>query len=152
MQILLYALGGYMLYKQVAGSSKLADSLTYEVAAVRLNTSGITAFSAPIIVDLVINNPTNETATVQGIQGTVNDKATIIGSYSYAQPFTIPANKAVKLALNCRIENWSVLSTIINIVKSKQVPGLIIKGGINTSFGTISFDYPINDKINLAAK
>lgn len=127
----------YLLYKS---GSDLSDKLTFEPAGLDLKKG---------ILSLRLKNPTENSATVKNVQGSIYSNKIKVGSYFIKQAFTIPSFSAIVIDVKIDLDKVEVFNQITQTLKTGASPKITITGIIGTSFGNIPFDNTIIESTKL---
>jgi LEA14-like dessication related protein len=128
---------GYLIYSE---SSKLTDNISFEPAGFKLKSE--TLF-------LKIINPTDTSATVNNVTGSIFSGKVKIGTYQVSNRFTIPEFGSLVIPVKLNLDKVEVAFQVIDVLKARKVPAISITGSIGTSVGNIAFENTIVDKIDL---
>ena len=128
MPLIALAFLGYLLY---SSATKLSDAISFEPVGFKLSQQ---------ILQLKIINPTDTSATVQGVSGYINANRIRIGSYQVADRFIVPAFGSVIINVRLNLDKMEVFSQITSLLTTKKVPEISVTGSISTSVGSIDFE------------
>jgi hypothetical protein len=138
----LIAGGAFVLSKMA--TANVASRLNFVLGGISTSFSGIN----PIVtVNLIVQNPTSGSFTVNSIVGNVLVNGALIGNISMFTPVQIPANGQVPLPLNILLNPVQVLTDVLNLLAGtagSQVV-VIVQGTANVDNLTI----PIAIQYNL---
>ena len=137
MPLLLLAALGFILYKS---ASELTDKLSFEPTGFNLSQQ---------ILSLKIKNPTETSATIRNVYGSIYANKIRIGSYTVGKPFIIPAFSSAIIDIKIDLDKIEVFNQIVSVLQSGQTPAISISGNIGTSLGKIAFENSIVEKTNL---
>ena len=115
----------YLLYKS---GSDLSDKITFEPAGLDLKKG---------ILSLRLKNPTENSATVKNVQGSIYSNKIKVGSYFISKAFTIPSFSAIVIDVKIDLDKVEVFNQITQTLKTGASPKITITGIIGTSFGNI---------------
>lgn len=137
MPIILLAALAFILYRS---ATDLAEKLTFEPAGFNLQKG---------ILSLRIKNPTETSATVQNVSGSIYANQIRIGSYQVSQSFVIPAFKAAVIDVKIDLDKIEVFNQVVQLLSNGQIPKISITGSIGTSVGRIAFENVLVEKNNI---
>ncbi len=117
---------GLLLLKKAAGS------LNYFIRGVAIAFEGIT----PVLrLDIVVQNPSNQTFVVRSITGDVSVDSSVVGNASMFQTVTIAGNAQAVLPVQVRLSPLAIVSDLVSIItKGSGIPKTIVfKGYVNAN-------------------
>jgi len=133
----LLAVLGFFLFRT---KDNLVNRLRYSFDRVNLSFAG-GILRTKVTARMTITNPTNSTLKIQNITGDIVYNGTSIGRYSVNQPFSISAQQNTQVPILANVSNTGLLSGLVNMLIRGDRPTLKLDGLINTSLGSIPYDY-----------
>lgn len=141
MQRVLIALGLYLLYNKFAKAKNLvqiADQVQVGLADVKVKKSAAGLFSTTIYPVLSVFNPTNNSASLDRIAGTLTLNGSTVGTYNVSNVNITPGNNSIEVPVV--LSNTSVLQVIIAALTgngqtlSYGITGNITTGAVSATF------------------
>lgn len=136
MEVVLLIAGVVVLY--FANLSRAAGNLLYDPGNITgFSLSGI----SPIIyAELIVQNTSNVSFTINSLAGTVSTDSTVIGNISDFTPVSIPGNTQGVLPLTLKLQPIGLVSDIIALItggtgsKNLKIEGTVNANGIQEPF------------------
>jgi len=136
MEFLLVAALAFIIYKS---ATDLTDKISFEPTGFNLSRS---------ILSLKIKNPTETSATVQNVSGSIYSNNIRVGNFLVSSAFTIPAFSSAVIDIKIDLDKIEVFNQIISVISSGQTPKISITGYIGTSLGRVAFENTFIEKTN----
>jgi LEA14-like dessication related protein len=135
----LVLLGGfaYLVYQS---ANELTEKISFSPVGVSLKESTL---------KLKIDNPTNTTATIQRVSGSILANGVKIGTYSINDPFKIPANNSIVILVKIKLDALSVLNQVSSLLQIGKTPKISVSGKIKTSLASVDFENDLVDSKSL---
>ncbi len=138
MPLLLIAALGLLLYK----SAMKLTNISFAPVGFKLSSQ---------ILQLKITNPSDTTATVNSVSGSIYAGLIKIGTYSIPNKFTIPAFNSIVLDVKLNLDPVEVINQVVTVIQNKKTPQISISGSIGTSLGSINFNNTIVQTLDITS-